>query len=439
MNSIIGMIQKKREGLPLSREEIRSFARGAAEGSIPDYQLSALLMAICFSGMNADETTDLTMEMMHSGKVMDLSRVDGICVDKHSTGGVGDTTTLILVPLVAACGVKVAKMSGRGLGHTGGTLDKLESIPGLCVEQDEKTFLSQVSRIGCAVIGQTKELCPADKALYALRDVTGTVDSIPLIASSILSKKLASGAGAIVLDVKTGNGALMRTMDQSLALARAMVSIGNKAGKSIYALITGMDQPLGTHIGNALEVKEAIDILSGRAAGDLLEVSLQLGARMLMAAGVAGNADVGKGKLMAALKTGSGLQKFQEMIEAQGGDPRVCDDVKRLPQARFAIPILAETGGWISKIDTKGLGNCALRLGAGRTKKTDVIDPAVGIVVKKRLGDRVEIGEPLCELHANAPGWEGTAADILRCITVSESPANLKYDLIRATIHPEEV
>ena len=270
--NMVDVILKKKAGQALTTEEIRAFARGAADGSIPDYQLSALLMAICFQGMDARETTDLTMEMMHSGGVVDLSAIDGVCVDKHSTGGVGDTTTLVLVPLAAACGAKVAKLSGRGLGHTGGTLDKLESIPGCSIEKTQEAFIEQVKSIGCAVIGQTNDLCPADRTLYALRDVTGTVNSIPLIASSIVSKKLASGAGAIVLYVKTGSGALMQTLEDSIALAKAMVDIGTHAGKPIYALVTGMDQPLGTHVGNALEVKEAIDILAGRAGGDLLTV-----------------------------------------------------------------------------------------------------------------------------------------------------------------------
>ena len=295
--NMVDIILKKKAGGELNEEEIRFFARGAADGSIPDYQLSALLMAICWQGMNAKETTCLTMEMMHSGGVVDLSAIDGVCVDKHSTGGVGDTTTLVLVPLAAACGAKVAKISGRGLGHTGGTLDKLESIPGCSVEETEERFVKQVQEIGCAVIGQTHDLCPADKALYALRDVTGTVNCIPLIASSIVSKKLASGAGAIVLDVKTGSGALMRTVEDSIALAKAMVDIGAQAGKPILALVTGMEQPLGTHVGNALEVKEAIDILAGRAGGDLLAVSLELGSRMLVAAGIARDVDDGKARM----------------------------------------------------------------------------------------------------------------------------------------------
>ena len=295
--NMVDVILKKKAGQALSEKEIRAFARGAADGSIPDYQLAALLMAICWKGMNAEETTTLTMEMMRSGGVVDLSEIDGVCVDKHSTGGVGDTTTLVLVPLAAACGAKVAKLSGRGLGHTGGTLDKLESIPGCSVEKTQEAFIKQVKEIGCAVIGQTQDLCPADKALYALRDVTGTVGSIPLIASSIVSKKLASGAGAIVLDVKTGSGALMQTVEESIQLAKAMVDIGTKAGRPILALVTGMDQPLGTHVGNALEVKEAIDILSGRAGGDLLTVSLELGSRMLVACGVARDVADGKARM----------------------------------------------------------------------------------------------------------------------------------------------
>ena len=377
--NMVDIILKKKAGEALSAEEIRFFAQGAAAGTIPDYQLSALLMAICWRGMNAQETTCLTMEMMHSGGVVDLSAIDGVCVDKHSTGGVGDTTTLVLVPLAAACGAKVAKISGRGLGHTGGTLDKLESIPGCSVEETEARFVRQVQEIGCAVIGQTHDLCPADKALYALRDVTGTVDCIPLIASSIVSKKLASGAGAIVLDVKTGSGALMHTLEDSIALAKAMVDIGAQAGKPILALVTGMEQPLGTHVGNALEVKEAIDILAGRAGGDLLAVSLELGSRMLVAAGIAENVEDGKARMKRALESGAGLEKLKEMIAAQGGDAGVCDDVTRLPQAKYLVPVPAPHDGYVADMDTTAIGYCAQDLGAGRKQKTDAIDPAVGL------------------------------------------------------------
>ena len=399
--NMVDMILKKKEGKALTAEEIRYFARGAADGSVPDYQLAALLMAICWRGMNAEETACLTMEMMHSGSVVDLSTVGGICVDKHSTGGVGDTTTLVLVPLAAACGAKVAKLSGRGLGHTGGTLDKLESIPGCTVDVSEADFIRQVQEIGCAVIGQTQDLCPADKALYALRDVTGTVGSIPLIASSIVSKKLASGAGAIVLDVKTGSGALMQTVEESIELAKAMVEIGAQAGKPILALVTGMDQPLGTHVGNALEVKEAIDILSGRAKGDLLTVSLELGSRMLVACGVASDVEEGKARMLHALESGAGLAKLKEMITAQGGDGRVCDELAYLPHAQYKISVPALASGYVAKMDTTAIGYVAQSLGAGRQKKTDVIDPAVGLVMDVRLGDHVKAGDSLATLYLN--------------------------------------
>lgn len=399
--NMVDVILKKKEGKALSAEEIRAFARGAADGSVPDYQLSALLMAICWRGMNAEETATLTMEMMRSGSVVDLSAIDGVCVDKHSTGGVGDTTTLVLVPLAAACGAKVAKLSGRGLGHTGGTLDKLESIPGCSIDVSEEDFIAQVQKIGCAVIGQTQDLCPADKALYALRDVTGTVGCVPLIASSIISKKLASGAGAIVLDVKTGSGALMQTVDEAIELAKAMVDIGAQAGKPILALVTGMDQPLGTHIGNALEVKEAIDILSGRAGGDLLTVSLELGSRMLVACGVAKDVEDGKARMMDALRSGAGLRKLAEMIRAQGGDARVCEETAYLPHAAYKISVPALSSGYVAKMDTTAIGYCAQDLGAGRKTKADVIDPAVGMVMDVRLGDYVKAGDSLATLYLN--------------------------------------
>ena len=423
--NMIDMILKKKEGKALSAEEIRYFARGAADGSVPDYQLAALLMAICWRGMNAEETACLTMEMMHSGSVVDLSTVGGVCVDKHSTGGVGDTTTLVLVPLAAACGAKVAKLSGRGLGHTGGTLDKLESIPGCTVDVSEAGFIRQVQEIGCAVIGQTQDLCPADKALYALRDVTGTVGSIPLIASSIVSKKLASGAGAIVLDVKTGSGALMQTVEESIELAKAMVEIGAQAGKPILALVTGMDQPLGTHVGNALEVKEAIDILSGRAKGDLLTVSLELGSRMLVACGVASDVEDGKARMLHALESGAGLAKLKEMITAQGGDGRVCDELAYLPHAAYKISVQALASGYVAKMDTTAIGYCAQSLGAGRQKKTDVIDPAVGLVMDVRLGDYVKAGDSLATLYLNKRELASQAIERMQqAITLSsEKPA----------------
>lgn len=436
--NMVDVILKKKAGMALSPEEIRAFAQGAADGSVPDYQLSALLMAICWRGMNAEETACLTMEMMNSGSVADLSAVDGVCVDKHSTGGVGDTTTLVLVPLAAACGAKVAKLSGRGLGHTGGTLDKLESIPGCSVEKTQEDFVAQVRRIGCAVIGQTGDLCPADKALYALRDVTGTVGSIPLIASSIVSKKLASGAGAIVLDVKTGSGALMHTLEESIELARAMVDIGTQAGKPILALVTGMDQPLGTHVGNALEVKEAIDILAGRAGGDLLAVSLELGGRMLVAGGIAKDVEDGKARMQAALESGAGLQKLREMIESQGGDGRVCEDIDYLPHAAYKISVPAPGDGYVAKMDTTEIGYCAQDLGAGRKKKTDVIDPAVGLVMDVRLGEYVHVGDSLATLYLNKPELANpTIERMQRAIELSEEKPVLP-PLIYAAVSPDE-
>lgn len=437
--NMVDVILRKKAGQALSHEEIRAFARGAADGSIPDYQLAALLMAICWQGMNAEETTHLTMEMMHSGGVVDLSAIDGVCVDKHSTGGVGDTTTLVLVPLAAACGAKVAKLSGRGLGHTGGTLDKLESIPGCSVEKTQKQFIEQVQKIGCAVIGQTQDLCPADKALYALRDVTGTVGSIPLIASSIVSKKLASGAGAIVLDVKTGSGALMQTVEESIELAKAMVDIGSKAGKPILALVTGMDQPLGTHVGNALEVKEAIDILSGRAGGDLLAVSLELGSRMLIASGIAKDVEDGKARMMEALRSGAGLKKLREMIVAQGGDGSVCDDVNNLPQAAHRVDVPAPAAGYVAKMDTTAIGYAAQSLGAGRVKKTDVIDPAVGLVMQVRLGDYVRKGDALATLYINQPEQAKEAtARLQAAINLTQEQPELP-PLVYAAVSPEGI
>lgn len=428
------IIAKKKRAQALTREEIRFFARGAADESIPNYQLSALLMAICLRGMDARETTDLTLEMMRSGEVADLSAIEGVCVDKHSTGGVGDTTTLVLTPLCAACGAKVAKMSGRGLGHTGGTLDKLESIPGLSVSQSEEQFVRQVQRIGCAVIGQTADLVPADKTLYALRDVTETVDSVPLIASSILSKKLASGAQAIVLDVKTGTGALMQTLERSIELAQAMVDIGTLSGRRVTALVTGMDQPLGTHVGNALEVKEAIDILSGRAKGDLLSVSLTLGAHMLCAAGLTREMGEARDQLMRALESGAGLEKLREMIIAQGGDGRVCDDVSLLPQPREIIDVHAQRDGYVTGMDTTLIGNAAQGLGAGRASKGDVIDPAVGLVMHVRLGDYVHAGDVLARLYVNKHELAHEAARRVNAAIVLEDERRALPPLIYATV-----
>ncbi|MBQ9251536.1 MAG: thymidine phosphorylase [Clostridia bacterium] len=421
--TMLEIIEKKKLGKALSPAEIQFFAEAAAQKSVPDYQLAALLMAIRLNGMTDEETTELTLAMRDTGDVADLSSLPGVKVDKHSTGGVGDTTTLVLAPLVAACGAPVAKMSGRGLGHTGGTLDKLESIPGLRVSLTEEEFIRQVKEIGVAVVGQTGRLAPADKTLYALRDVTSTVDSIPLIVSSILSKKLAAGSDAIVLDVKTGSGALMQRLEDSIHLAQMMVNVGTLAGKPTLALISGMDQPLGTHVGNALEVKEAIDILAGRAGGDLKEVSLTLGGYMLVLAGLAQDHPQAVAQLTAALESGAGLEKLKQMIAAQGGDPRVCDDVGLLPQAPVKKTVLCGREGYVAGMDTMALGTAAQTMGAGRTRVEDQIDYSVGYVLRVRVGDRVTPETPLCELHARTE--EDTAraeAAIRQAISWSDAP-----------------
>lgn len=437
--NMVNIIEKKKLAQALDAEEIEWFVRGAADGSIPDYQLAALLMAIRLNGMSREETVQLTLSMAHSGDICDLSSIPGFPVDKHSTGGVGDTTTLILAPLVAACGVPVAKMSGRGLGHTGGTLDKLESIPGLRVDLSEEAFLRQVRDIGVAVIGQTKNLAPADKTLYALRDVTATVDSLPLIASSIVSKKLASGAQGVVLDVKTGAGALMHTTEASIELAQTMVRIGCDAGRRMMALVTDMGEPLGSHVGNALEVKEAIDALSGRVQGPLLEVSLELGARMLILADAATSVADAKQKLMGALESGRGLERLRAMIVAQGGDPACCDDVTRLPQAPVIRDVPAAVSGYVHRMDTVALGNAAQAMGAGRRVKTDVIDPAVGFVMCRRIGDRVEAGEALATVHARDEATAQAASEaIVRCVAIGAEPS-APCKLIHAIVTNESV
>ena len=421
--NMVEIITKKKLGQALSAGEIDYFVQGAARQTVPDYQLSALLMAIRLRGMTAEETTRLTLAMRDSGDVADLSAIPGVKVDKHSTGGVGDTTTLVLAPLVAACGVPVAKMSGRGLGHTGGTLDKLESIPGLSVELTEERFIHQVQQIGVAVIGQTGSLAPADKTLYALRDVTATVDSLPLIASSIMSKKLASGADAIVLDVKTGSGAIMQTLEGSIELAKAMVDIGTLAGKPVTAVVTGMEQPLGTHVGNALEVKDAIDVLSGRTKGDLLAVSLLLGGHMLVLAGRAATPEEGQALLRDALDSGRGLEKFKEMIAAQGGDPAVCDDVSLLPRPTVIRRVAVGCTGYVKDMDTMALGLAAQAMGAGRIRKTDVLDYSVGFILPVRIGDRVEKDTELCTLYArNEEDAARAEAAIRGAITLSDVP-----------------
>ena len=422
--TMLEIIEKKKLHGELSREEIHFFAQAAAEKSVPDYQLAALLMAIRLNGMTDRETTDLTLEMRDSGDVADLSAIPGIKVDKHSTGGVGDTTTLVLTPLAAACGVPVAKISGRGLGHTGGTLDKLESIPGMKVAMSTDQFIRQVNDIGLVVAAQSGYLAPADKTLYALRDVTSTVDSLPLIISSIMSKKLASGVDAIVLDVKTGSGAIMHTLEDSKALAEGMVRVGKLAGKPMVALVTDMSQPLGTHVGNALEVKEAIDLLAGRAGGDLLEVSLGIGGWMLKLAGITETAEEGEARMREAIASGAGLQKLKEMIAAQGGNPAVCDDVKLLPQAAVIRTAVCGKAGYVQKMDTEALGLASQAMGAGRETMEDQLDYSVGYVLKVRLGDKVEEDTPLVELHAkNEADAARAEAAIKAAIRIGPEPA----------------
>ena len=428
------IILKKRRGGALSTDEIEAFVRGATDGSFADYQLSALLMAICFQGMDDRETVDLTMAMARSGAELDLSVINGPTADKHSTGGVGDTTSLITSPLAAACGVKVAKMSGRGLGFTGGTLDKLESIPGMRIDLDKEAFIAQVNRVGLAIIGQTSELAPADKTLYALRDVTGTVDSLPLITASILSKKIASGCGAVVLDVKTGSGALMTTLEDSVRLAETMVRIGNMTGRRFSALVTDMDQPLGLYVGNALEVREAIEVLSGRAGGALKEVSMALAAQLLILTGVESSREAALARLEEALRSGAGLRKLADMIEAQGGDPRVAFNPMLMPHTERTIDLTCPADGYIGAIRASDIGYAAQALGAGRVRKTDSIDPAVGIVMKKRVGEAVRRGDVWCVLHVSSHSDVDAAKRWLRdTVTYSDTPVQ-PPKLIRAAV-----
>ncbi len=395
------IILKKRNGKELSEQEIKFLINGYIEGEIPDYQISAWAMAVYFQGMSAEEITILTQVMAESGVMIDLSRIIGPKIDKHSTGGVGDTTSLILVPLVAAAGVPVAKMSGRGLGHTGGTIDKLESIPGLRTNLTIQEFTTQVNKIGIAIAGHTGNLTPADKMLYSLRDVTATVDSIPLIASSIMSKKIAGGTDGIVLDVKIGSGAFMKKIEDAYKLAETMVKIGKQVKKNTIAVITDMDQPLGLAIGNSLEVKEAVNILSGEGPEDLRELCLTLGANMLLLAEKVQDSKEGYNKLEAILKRGKGLNKFAEFVEAQGGNPELINNLNLLPEAEKKIDICCESSGYIKKIDALAVGNAAMLAGAGREKKGDKIDMAAGVKLKKKCGDRVNKGDIVAVLHSN--------------------------------------
>lgn len=398
---MIDIIEKKRDGKSLTREEIEFFVNGYTRGEVPDYQASSLAMAIFFQDMNDEERAALTMSMVNSGEKIDLSDINGIKVDKHSTGGVGDTTTLVLAPLVAAVGVPVAKMSGRGLGHTGGTIDKLESVKGFNVEISEKDFIKLVNDNQVAVIGQSGNLTPADKKLYALRDVTGTVNSIPLIASSIMSKKIAAGADAIVLDVKTGSGAFMKTLDDAEALAHAMVRIGNNVGRNTMAIISDMSQPLGNAIGNALELKEAIATLKGNGPKDLTELVLTLGSQMVVLAEQAASLDEARQMLIDAIKKGKALNKFKTFLLNQGGDDSIVDSPEELPSAKYQVEFKAKKDGYITEIIANEIGVASMMLGAGRQTKEDVIDLGVGIVLNKKVGEHVEKGENILTIHTN--------------------------------------
>ncbi|MCY8033166.1 pyrimidine-nucleoside phosphorylase [Bacillus sonorensis] len=417
---MVDIITKKQSGKELSTEEINFFINGYTDGSIPDYQASALAMAIYFQDMTDRERADLTMAMVNSGETIDLSAIEGIKVDKHSTGGVGDTTTLVLAPLVASLGVPVAKMSGRGLGHTGGTIDKLEAIEGFHVELSKDEFVDLVNRDKVAVVGQSGNLTPADKKLYALRDVTGTVNSIPLIASSIMSKKIAAGADAIVLDVKTGAGAFMKTDEDAVNLAKAMVRIGNNVGRQTMAVISDMSQPLGYAIGNALEIKEAIDTLKGEGPEDLTELVLTLGSQMVVLAKKAETLDEAREKLTDVMKNGKALQKFKDFLQNQGGDSSVADNPEKLPQAAYKIDVPAKEAGVVSEIVADQIGVAAMLLGAGRATKEDKIDLAVGIMLRKKVGDAVEKGEPLVTLYANRENVDDVITKVYENIRIAD-------------------
>jgi pyrimidine-nucleoside phosphorylase len=397
----VDVIQRKRDGHELTRDEIAFFVEGYTRGSIPDYQASALAMAVFFKGMTSAETVALTESMMRTGEVLDLAELPGPKVDKHSTGGVGDKASLVLAPLAAACGVYVPMISGRGLGHTGGTLDKLESIPGFRVSLSLDEFRSVLRQSRLGLIGQTPEIAPADRKLYALRDVTGTVESRPLIAASIMSKKMAEGIDALVLDVKTGDGAFMVKEEDSRALAQAMLAIGRGMGKKIVALVTDMEQPLGGTVGNALEIVESVETLQGRGPGDLETLSVELAAWMLSLAGASPSLEAARARARDALASGAGLRKFQEVIALQGGDPRVCDDTSRLPRAAETVELRAEAGGRITGIGCRAVGHAAMLLGAGRETVESRIDPGVGFVLRKKVGDPVAPGESLVTVHVN--------------------------------------
>lgn len=431
----LDVILKKRNAESLTKEEIDFFVSGYVNGEIPDYQVSALLMAIWFSKMDEKETADLTYAMRDSGASIDLSDIEGIIVDKHSTGGVADTTTLITAPIVAACGLKVAKMSGRGLGHTGGTIDKLDSIPGLSTTIGMNRFKEIVASCGMSIISQTVDLVPADKLLYGLRDVTGTVDNLSLIAASIMSKKLASGSDLIVLDVKTGNGAFMKGNKEAEQLAAAMVSIGKAAGKRTLALVTDMNQPLGNAVGNGLEVREAIEILQGGYKSDLCDLSMQLATQLVAATELAEDEHDAAGMVTTALESGRALEHLAQMIDAQGGDSKVCENPERLPEAAQKISVTSPFKGYLTEVATAEIGMAAMLLGAGRATKSDTIDPSVGLWMKKRLGDYTDRGDELAVFYVNdTKNLEQAKERFINGLVLGSEPPE-KIDLIHKTIN----
>lgn len=428
------LILKKKRGGELTKDEIDFMISGYTKGNIPDYQMSAMMMAICFQGMTPEETKDLTLAMAHSGEMLDLSAIEGIKVDKHSTGGVGDKTSLVLGPMVASLGVAVAKMSGRGLGHTGGTIDKLESFTGFSTSLSNEQFIENVNTIHMAIVGQTADLAPADKKLYALRDVTATVDQMSLIASSIMSKKLASGADAIVLDVKTGDGAFMKTLEDSTSLAEAMVSIGKLAGRDVKAVISEMDQPLGRAVGNALEVKEAIETLKGNGPEDLVELVLTLGSYMVVAAKKADSVEEAREKLALSLKDGSALEAFKKFVVAQGGSAEEILHPELLPAAKYIEDVICDTEGYVAKIQTEEIGRISLLLGGGRETKESTIDLAVGLVLNKKHGDFVAKGESLATIHANDLDKLALAKERLRAAYLIKAEKVEKKPVIKTVV-----
>lgn len=430
---MVDMIDKKRDGLELTKEEITFVIKGYTDGTIPDYQMSAFQMAVYFQGMTAEETAEFTMAMVESGDQVDLSAIEGVKVDKHSTGGVGDTTTLVLAPLVAALDIPVAKMSGRGLGHTGGTLDKLEAVPGFHFEITDKEFFDLVNENKIAVIGQSGNITPADKKIYGLRDVTGTVNSIPLIASSIMSKKIAAGSDAIVLDVKVGSGAFMKDLTMARDLANAMVQIGNQVGRQTMAVISDMNQPLGYAIGNALEIKEAVETLQGKGPEDLHELCLTLGSYMVRLAGKAETTEEAREMLEEVINNGKALEVFKLFLQSQGGDTSVIDDMTKLPTARYQIDVPAKEAGYVSQIIADEIGTAAMILGAGRATKESEIDLAVGLVLHKKIGDEVKVGESIVTIHSNTEDVKSVKEKIYQAYEMSASqvaPATLIHEEI---------